>query len=69
VTHKKLLKLLVLDLLSIENNFFDFKFTDLNGIRDNFNSVVAESGVFLPANENLTRKPETKKKTKYMQYI
>jgi hypothetical protein len=62
VTHKKLLKLLVLDLLSIENNFFDFKFTDLNGIRDNFNSVVAESGVFLPANENLTRKPETKKK-------
>jgi hypothetical protein len=31
---------------------------------DNFNSVVAESGVFLPANENLIRKPETKKKKK-----
>jgi hypothetical protein len=34
---------------------------------DNFNSVEAESGVFLPANENLTRKPETKK-IKRLQY-
>lgn len=28
---------------------------------NNFNFVLAESGVFLPANENLTRKPKTKK--------
>jgi hypothetical protein len=28
---------------------------------NNFNSVLAKSAIFLPANENLTRKPKTKK--------